>query len=114
MRRCARSAGRIPASLVVTLGDQGAIALDGDTALAAPGFHVDPVVDTTGAGDVFRGAYIYALLQGWPRPSVLRFANAAAAESCTKAGAMGGVPTLDRGGRIRARLPRSAGRTGSM
>jgi sugar/nucleoside kinase (ribokinase family) len=84
-----------PGLLVVTLGDQGALALDGDTALRSPGFHVDPVVDTTGAGDVFRGAFIYALLQGAATPEVLRFANAAAAESCTKAGAMGGVPTID-------------------
>jgi len=84
-----------PGVLVVTLGDQGAVALDGDTLLRSPGFLVDPVVDTTGAGDVFRGAFIYALLQGRPMPDLLRFANAAAAESCTRAGAMGGVPTLE-------------------
>ena len=90
-----------PGMLVVTLGDQGAFALDGDQVLRSPGFHVDPVVDTTGAGDVFRGAFIYALLQGWLTREVLRFANAAAAESCTKAGAMGGVPTLES---VRTRL----------
>jgi sulfofructose kinase len=90
-----------PGLLVVTLGVQGALALDGDVALRSPGFHVDPVVDTTGAGDVFRGAFIHALLQGWTTPDVLRFANAAAAESCTKAGAMGGVPTLES---VRKRL----------
>ena len=88
-----------PGLLVVTLGDQGALALDGDTALRSPGFHVDPVVDTTGAGDVFRGAFIYGLLRGWPTPEVLRFANAAAAESCTSVGAMGGVPTLESVGK---------------
>jgi len=92
-----------PGLLVVTLGDQGALALEGDHVFRSPGFHVDPVVDTTGAGDVFRGAFIYALLQGWPTPDVLRFANAAAAESCTKAGAMGGVPALES---VRARLSR--------
>jgi sugar/nucleoside kinase (ribokinase family) len=92
-----------PGVLVVTLGDQGALALEGDHVLRSPGFHVDPVVDTTGAGDVFRGGFIYALLQGWPTPEVLRFANAAAAESCTKAGAMGGVPTMDA---VRARMSR--------
>lgn len=78
--------------LVVTLGDKGALALDGDTLLAVPAFRVS-TVDTTGAGDVFRGGYIYAILNGWPLATALRFANAAAAVSCTKLGAMGGVPT---------------------
>jgi len=90
--------------LVVTLGDQGALALDGDVLLRSPGFRVEPVVDTTGAGDVFRGAFIHALLQGLATPDLLRFANAAAAESCTRAGAMGGVPTFEA---VRARMSRS-------
>ena len=50
-------------------------------------------VDTTGSGDVFRGAFIAGLLQGLPTEDLLRFANAAAAVSCTKAGALDGVPT---------------------
>jgi sulfofructose kinase len=79
--------------LVVTIGDRGALALDGDTLLAAPAFHIVPV-DSTGAGDVFRGGYIYAILHAWPVADALRFANAAAAVSCTKRGAMGGVPAI--------------------
>jgi sulfofructose kinase len=82
-----------PGRLVVTVGERGAIALDGSTLLAAPGFPVT-VVDSTGAGDVFRGGYIYGLVKGWSFERQLWFANAAAAVSCTKAGAMGGVPTL--------------------
>ena len=77
----------------MTVGEKGAIALDGDTLLTAPGFPVT-VVDTTGAGDVFRGGYIYGIVQGWSLDRQLWFANAAAAVSCTKAGAMGGVPTM--------------------
>ncbi len=50
-------------------------------------------VDTTGAGDVFRGAYIVARLEGMAPDDVLRFATAAASVSCTRVGAMGGVPT---------------------
>jgi sugar/nucleoside kinase (ribokinase family) len=78
----------------VTLGPDGALLLDGDRVhrFAAP--RVD-VVDTTGAGDVFRGAFIVALLRGDTPEAVLRFANAAAALSCTKTGAIGGVPTLE-------------------
>jgi sugar/nucleoside kinase (ribokinase family) len=51
------------------------------------------IVDTTGAGDVFRGALIDALLRGDAPHDILRFANAAAAISCTREGAIGGVPT---------------------
>jgi sulfofructose kinase len=80
--------------LCVTLGARGAMLLDGDTLHAAPAVPVT-AVDTTGAGDVFRGAFIYALLQGWPPPDLLRFANTAAALSCTRPGAMASVPSLD-------------------
>ena len=79
--------------LVMTRGDQGAVALGGDTFYVAPAFEVD-AVDATGAGDVFRAGFIYGLLQKWPVPDMLRFANAAAALSCTKLGAMPSVPTL--------------------
>ncbi|HZI79140.1 MAG TPA: carbohydrate kinase family protein [Vicinamibacterales bacterium] len=78
----------------VTMGAQGALLLDGDRVYRAAPPAVD-VVDTTGAGDVFRGAFIVALLRGEAPDAILRFANAAAALSCTKAGALGGVPTLE-------------------
>jgi sugar/nucleoside kinase (ribokinase family) len=80
--------------LVVTLGQYGAMALEGDRVHHAYGFKVD-AVDTTGAGDVFRGGFILGLLNGWPVDQVLRFANAAAAVSCTRLGALNGVPTLE-------------------
>jgi sugar/nucleoside kinase (ribokinase family) len=79
--------------LCVTLGARGAMLLDGDRLHQETAFHVT-VVDTTGAGDVFRGAFIAALLRGDAPGDILRFANAAAAISCTRLGAMNGVPTL--------------------
>jgi sugar/nucleoside kinase (ribokinase family) len=79
--------------LCVTLGERGSAALDGDRFLFVPAFHVQ-VVDSTGAGDVFRAGFIYGLVQGWPTEDVLRFGNAAAAVNCTRAGAMAGVPRL--------------------
>lgn len=79
--------------LVMTRGERGAVALDGDTLHVAPGFTVN-VVDGTGAGDVFRAGFIYALRHKWPVPRMLRFANAAAASSCTRLGAIPSVPTL--------------------
>ena len=77
----------------VTMGVHGALLVDGDRMYRAAPPRVD-VVDTTGAGDVFRGAFIVALLRGDAPEAILRFANAAAALSCTKSGALGGVPTI--------------------
>lgn len=79
--------------LCVTLGERGAMALDADGMHYAPAFHVE-AVDTTGAGDVFRAAFVYAFLHEWHTDEILRFANAAAALSCTKLGALGGIPAL--------------------
>jgi sugar/nucleoside kinase (ribokinase family) len=79
--------------LCVTLGARGAMALDGDVPHYSAGFKVH-AVDTTGAGDVFRGGFIHGLLQRWPTDRVLRFANAAAAASCMTLGALNGVPDL--------------------
>jgi sulfofructose kinase len=79
--------------LCVTLGRSGAMILDGDTLHHEPAFHVD-AVDTTGAGDVFRGAFMHGLLRRESPENLLRFANAAAAVSCTRAGAIDAVPAL--------------------
>jgi sugar/nucleoside kinase (ribokinase family) len=93
--RALRKLRRLNAGLLVmTRAEQGSVALDGDTFHVAPAFTVK-VVDGTGAGDVFRAAFIYSLLQKWPVPEMLRFANAAAALSCTKPGAIPSVPTLE-------------------
>ncbi len=82
------------ALLVVTLGRDGAVALDGDRFLRSPGIAVT-ALDTTGSGDVFRAGFIFGLLQGWPTERTLRLANAAAALACTQLGAMPSIPSLD-------------------
>jgi sulfofructose kinase len=87
--------------LCVTLGVAGAIALDGDQLLRVPAFAVN-AVDTTGAGDVFRGAFIYGYLKGWTLEAAIRFANAAAAVSCTRLGAMASVPSREEAERFLA------------
>ena len=79
--------------LCVTLGVRGALLLEDARLHHAPAFVVN-AIDTTGAGDVFRGALIYALLRGDGGETMLRFANAAAAISCTREGAIAGIPTL--------------------
>ena len=80
-------------TLVVTLGKDGAIALDGDRLLHVPAFAVR-AVDTTACGDVFRGAFLYGTLAGWDLQRRLRFANAAAGLKTRKLGAQPGIPTL--------------------
>lgn len=82
-----------PGLLCVTLGTNGAMALDGDRIVHSPAFAVN-AVDTTGSGDVFRAGFVYGMLAGWPTADVLRFSNAAAAVSVTRLGAMAGAPSL--------------------
>jgi sulfofructose kinase len=73
-----------------TLGEQGVLAWDGSQFHYAAAFFIQPI-DTTGAGDIFHAAFIYALLQGWPLPRQLDFACAAAALNCTALGARAGI-----------------------
>lgn len=85
---------RGPRVVAATLGAQGSVGLcDDGAALHAPPFHVD-VADTTGAGDVYHGAFLYALLQRQALRDALIFANAAAALSCRAVGGRPGCPTL--------------------
>jgi sulfofructose kinase len=73
-----------------TLGTDGVLAWDGKQFHYACAYRV-PVVDTTGAGDIFHAGFIYGLLQGWPLQRQLDFACAAAALNCTATGARGGI-----------------------
>lgn len=87
----------------MTLGAHGALArMDGEY-LYSPGYVVD-CVDTTGAGDVFHGAFCYAVLQDMPMREALDFSNAMAALNCTALGARGGIRGLDE---IRALMARA-------
>lgn len=82
-----------PRQVVATLGAQGCAAWDGQAAWHLPGRPV-AVVDSTGAGDTFVGALAAALWQQRPFTDALARANAAAALSCTRAGARSGMPRL--------------------
>jgi sugar/nucleoside kinase (ribokinase family) len=79
----------------VTLGAGGALALVHGRFHYVPAFRL-PVVDSTGAGDIFHAGSIYGLLQDWPVDDTIRFAAAAAALKCGKLGARPGIPTLQR------------------
>jgi sulfofructose kinase len=60
---------------------------------SAPAFAVN-AIDTIGAGDVFHGAYAFAVGAGLPLDDIIAFASAAAALKCTRRGARAGIPTL--------------------
>jgi sulfofructose kinase len=81
------------AAAVVTLGSAGCIALSGKGLLESPGFGVD-AVDTTGAGDVFHGAFIFGVLRGWDIERICAFCNAVAALKCRRLGGRAGIPDL--------------------
>ncbi|NLI46289.1 MAG: ribokinase [Acidobacteria bacterium] len=78
-----------PGLVAATRGARGVAGVWRGEYFEVPGYAVR-CVDSTGAGDVFHGAFVYALLQGWPLGRMLRFANAAAALNCTAPGARGG------------------------
>jgi sulfofructose kinase len=77
-----------------TLGADGVLAWDGKQFHHTPAFRV-PVVDTTGAGDIFHAGFIYGLLQDWPLDRQLDFACAAAALNCMASGARGGIRRVE-------------------
>ncbi|MBN2241296.1 MAG: ribokinase [Acidobacteria bacterium] len=80
--------------LVMTAGAGGAIACVAGESLVFPGIQVR-AADTTGAGDVFHGGFIYGLLQNWPLNRIMAFSNAAAGLSCRYLGAQSGIRPLD-------------------
>jgi ribokinase len=87
----------------ITLGGRGSMTFSKDGFFATPAFKVD-IVDTTGAGDVFHGAYIYGLLRKWDLRKVVRFAAAVAALKCTQIGGRRGIPSLRTALRFGVRL----------
>lgn len=81
-----------PRVAVVTLGAKGYAGADENGYFAGPAFTEIQVVDSTGAGDVFHGAFLYGLLQGWTAPETARFAAAVSAVKCTALGGRAGIP----------------------
>ena len=82
-----------PKAVVLKLGDRGCFYWNGTTAIHQQAFPVE-AVDSTAAGDTFNGALAVALSQSQEIGQALRFANAAAALSVTRAGAQDSIPQL--------------------
>lgn len=81
------------ATVVLTLGGEGSICIDGESLFAQGAYRVS-VADTTAAGDTFTGFFIGGLLSGKPIPGAMKEASAAAAIACSRPGASPSIPTL--------------------
>lgn len=82
-----------PEIVVVTSGERGSYTLTASDEFSTLAFPI-AVVDTTGAGDVFHGAYLFGLLQGWDLASTAAFAGATASLKCTQLGGRVAIPHL--------------------
>ena len=79
-------------TVILTLGERGALLVDRMQATHIPGFQVE-VVDTTAAGDAFVGGFAVALAEKQSLTEAVRFANAAGALAVTRLGAQPSLPT---------------------
>ncbi len=81
-----------PEVVAITMGERGSLCLWEDEPQWLPALDIQ-AKDTTGAGDVFHGAYIYGLLQGWAPPDRFRWATVTASLSCLSLGGRAGIPS---------------------
>ncbi|MBC7236193.1 MAG: hypothetical protein H5T69_10140 [Chloroflexi bacterium] len=83
-----------PRIVVQTEGKEGSYTVTAQERFHTPSFDV-PVIDTTGAGDVFHGAYIVGQIKGWDARRCALFASAVSAIKCTQLGGRAGIPCFD-------------------
>lgn len=83
-----------PRFAAVTVGDEGCYYLSGGKLSHQPPFSV-PVVDTTGAGDAFHGAFAYALGKRWSEDRAVTLASAVGALTCRALGGRTAIPNLE-------------------
>ena len=84
-----------PRVVVQTEGKAGSYTVTREDAFHVPSFDID-VVDTTGAGDVFHGAYIVGMLHGWEVRRIVQFATGVSALKCTGLGGRRPIPCFDQ------------------
>ena len=93
----------------MTLGAHGSLARVDGKFYYSPAYVVN-CTDTTGAGDIFHGAFCYAVLQGLPIQQILDLSNALAALNCTALGARGKLATLEEAHALMGRAERRINR----
>ena len=83
-------------NIVITLGSKGVYFANSSESYFIDAFNLkDKVVDTTGAGDAFNGAFAYALSKNYEDKDALEFANKVAGISTTRVGAANAMPNLN-------------------
>ncbi len=80
---------------VVTLGEQGAVVCTPEDGISKYSAYPVDVVDTTGAGDAYHGAFMVGLIEEWDVPKIARFASAVGSLNCRHLGGRTGLPTRD-------------------
>ncbi len=80
---------------IITLGENGALYRDSKRVLHVPAYNAGPVVETTGAGDAFNGAFATALAAGTDPVEAVRFGCAAAGISVTRRGTAPSMPARE-------------------
>ncbi len=80
-------------TVIVTMGEKGALVLSDEIDMIVPTLPVD-VVDTTGAGDAFNAGFAAAIGEGRPLADAVAFGTAAGAHACTKLGVIPSLATL--------------------
>ncbi len=78
--------------VVITLGEDGSLIYDGKKVEHVPAAKVD-VIDTLGAGDIYRGAFAYGVLKGWSIKKCAEYGNLVAALQCARLGNHEAIPT---------------------
>lgn len=84
-----------PEILVATLGIEGALALVNDNFLHVETFKEVEIKDTTGAGDVYHGAFLFGIINGWSVKDTMVFASAVSSIKCMSYGGRDGIPNFD-------------------
>lgn len=80
---------------IITLGEQGVLVHNNEMSEHVPAFNAGPVVETTGAGDAFNGAFATALAEGMNPIDAARFGCATAGISVTRPGTAPSMPSRD-------------------
>jgi ribokinase len=89
-----RLLGKGVGAAVITLGEKGVLYHDHARSVHVAAYHAGPVVETTGAGDAFNGGFAAALVRGFDPVEAVKFGNATAGISVTRAGTAPSMPSL--------------------
>jgi len=81
-------------TVIITSGEFGSIIYDGVQLNVVPALHIQ-AVDVQGAGDIYRGAFAFGIIQGWDIPTTVAYANKVAALHCMKVGNAAAIPTKE-------------------